>query len=91
MINLYGNGLIVKNDMKTGDFTNSAVSITTSFIATKSSNELIQFGAAAGQVLYDNGYFQNSGGTPEYLKPTVQGKNDKKYLEMHRSLGNYGY
>ena len=54
-------------------------------------NEVIQFGAAAGQVLYDNVNFQNTGGTPEYLKPTVQEKNDKKYLNMYRSLGNYGY
>jgi hypothetical protein len=80
----------IKNDSETGDFTNTAVS-TTSLILSSYPSEGVRFGIQAGQILYDNGYFQNSSGVPEYLRPTFEGRNDKKYLELYRLLGNYGF
>jgi len=80
----------IKNDMKTGDFTNTGVSATT-LILSSSPSKAFRFGVQAGQVLYDNGYFQKGSATPQNIKDAMQGKNLKKDLERYRALGNYGF
>lgn len=89
-LNYISTAWTIKNDLKTGDYSNTAVTIT-SFIISSYPSETVRFGVQSGQVLYDAGYFQQNSGTPEYLRNTIEGKNNQKYLELYHSLGNFGY
>ena len=78
----------VKNDTKTGDFTNTKVSMGTQAISFVTKSPNIKFGVQAYQVLYDvNGPIDNT--IRESLIKEIRG--NKNQLEEYKKFGNYGY
>ncbi|MBS4034929.1 MAG: RHS repeat-associated core domain-containing protein [Ignavibacterium sp.] len=89
VLSTFATAWTAKNDLNTGDFDNSAVSILTTTLS-MSKSEAVIYGAQGTQVLYDFGCFQKSE-IPKSIQKEINGTNFKEQIERYRKLGNYGF